>query len=437
MSTIFTQDQGLPARSLVPDILPPGAMAGPWRIERELGRGGMGAVYAVVHDGIGKRAALKVVHRSLATADQAERILLEGRVVNQVRHPNIVDIFETGTLADGRPYIVMERLDGVPLSSKVAHTKLPADQVIAILLQICDALAAAHDAGIIHRDLKLDNVVIADDGSIKVVDWGIAKDVATDLKQTLEGVTVGTPLYLSPEQARGATVTAQTDVYSLGVLAYELFLEDLPFDAPTAAEIMVMHLHAVPPPPHESWPDIPGVLEALLLAMLAKKPEARPTMTGVAAMLVAARSELEHRRGAIAAAGMPSMAIPRVTTRPRLISAGELALTHNADTIPSRRARRWPVAAGLAIAASLAVGWASRQADDHQVPASVLDAVAVRVVEPPIAVTAPAPTPVAPPVEAAAPAARPVVAPMAHRPTPKPALVHKHRDPNATVDPYR
>src|SRR5437899_5282911 len=141
-----------------PDDLVAGDQAGPWTVERELGRGGMGSVYAVTHDGIGKRAALKVMHRRLIEGSSAERILQEARVVNQVGHPNIVDIFETGALPDGRPYIVMERLEGVPLSQRADEGKILADEVIAILLQICDALIAAHAAGVVHRDLKLDNV---------------------------------------------------------------------------------------------------------------------------------------------------------------------------------------------------------------------------------------------------------------------------------------
>ena len=217
-------------------------------IEGELGRGGMGSVYAVVHESIGKRAALKVMHRRLGALASAERILMEARVVNQVGHPNIVDIFETGALEDGRAYIVMERLDGISLSARADAAKIFPDQVIAILLQICDALIAAHAAGVIHRDLKLDNIFLLDNPDdpaaprAKLLDWGIAKVIANNPRQTIEGQLVGTPQYLAPEQARGGTVSPATDVYSLGVMAYELFVEELPFQAETAAEIMAMHL---------------------------------------------------------------------------------------------------------------------------------------------------------------------------------------------------
>src|SRR4051812_41442790 len=160
---VSTAGGALPMESLGPDVLPPGAKAGPWIIERELGRGGMGAVYAVVHEEIGKRAALKVVHRRVLSPNfNIQRVMLEAKVVNTVGHPNIIDIFETGSLPDGRPYIVMERLDGQPLSLRADEGKILPTQAIAILLQVCDALIAAHAANVVHRDLKLDNVFLCD-----------------------------------------------------------------------------------------------------------------------------------------------------------------------------------------------------------------------------------------------------------------------------------
>ncbi|HEX7842693.1 MAG TPA: serine/threonine-protein kinase, partial [Kofleriaceae bacterium] len=285
---VSTAGTGLPGGSEGSDALVPGAKAGPWRVERELGRGGMGTVYAVVHDEIGKRAALKVLHRRLLPGVNSERMLLEARVVNQVGHPNIVDIFETGKLDDGRPYIVMERLCGHSLAARADEGRLHSDLVIAILLQICDALIAAHAAGVVHRDLKLDNVFLIDNPDdpptprVKLLDWGIAKVIHHDVRHTIDGQLVGTPQYLSPEQARGQAVSPETDVYSLGVMAYELFLEQLPFEAETAAEVMAMHLREAPPLPSNLWPDVPPALEALLLAMLAKQPEQRPTMIEVA-----------------------------------------------------------------------------------------------------------------------------------------------------------
>src|ERR1700733_14086335 len=284
------------------DTLAPGAKAGPWVIDAHLGRGGMGAVYGVTHEDIGKRAALKVMHRALVSDVAAERILTEARVVNHIGHTNIVDIFETGQLPDGRLYIVMERLEGRPLGAFALEGKLLPDRVIAILLQICDALIAAHAAGVVHRDLKLDNVFLIENPDdptmpkVKVLDWGIAKELANDVRQTIDGQLVGTPQYLSPAQARGLDVGPPSDGYSLGVLAYELFLEQLPFEAETAAEVMTMHLRALPPEPSELWPEIPHLLEKLLLQMLAKKPDQRPSMQTVAATLEQVRDELAARR---------------------------------------------------------------------------------------------------------------------------------------------
>src|SRR6185436_18706617 len=157
---------------------------------------------------------------------------------------------------------------------------------------------------------KLDNVFLVDNPDnpstpkVKLLDWGIAKvmDLSTNrtVRHTIDGQLVGTPQYLSPEQALGADVSPQTDVYSLGVMAYELFLEQLPFEAETSAEIMAMHLRCTPPPPSEMWPDIPTTLENLLLAMLAKAPDARPTMLTVAHTLELIRGELNSRKQVVA-----------------------------------------------------------------------------------------------------------------------------------------
>jgi len=381
---VSTAGTGVPGAPDGGDVLLPGAMAGPWRVERELGRGGMGAVYAVVHDEIGKRAALKVVHRRLMPGFNCDRMLLEAKVVNQVGHPSIVDIFEAGRLPDGRPYIVMERLSGRSLANRADESKLLPDFVIAILLQICDALIAAHAAGIVHRDLKLDNVFLVDNPDdpamprVKLLDWGIAKIIHHDVKHTIEGQLMGTPQYLSPEQARGQAVSPQTDVYSLGVMAYELFLEQLPFEAETAAEVMAMHLRAAPPLPSELWPDIPAELQDLLLAMLAKPADQRPTMAEVARRLEAVRGELErrcririhHRAGsATDSEAMPSRS-------GRAVSSPGLAATQPFD---AHAARRWQYAVGaVALALSALMLWIGRDGDRAASAATAPPALAER-----------------------------------------------------------
>jgi serine/threonine-protein kinase len=404
-------------------------MAGPWIVERELGRGGMGAVYAVVHEDIGKRAALKVMHRRLISGTSAERILLEARVVNAVGHPNIVDIFETGALPDGRAYIVMERLDGVPLGERCEDGKILPDLVIAILVQICDALIAAHAAGIIHRDLKVDNVFLIDNQEdpasprVKLLDWGIAKVISNDPRHTIEGQLVGTPQYLAPEQARGAAVSPATDVYSLGVMAYELFLEQLPFEAETSAEIMAMHLRATPPPPSDLWPDIPPALEQLLLAMLSKDPEARPSMLTVAHSLELVRLELESRR---ASANAPEL--PRCS---RSISAPGLAPTEPALR---SRSRRWQFVVGaMALVSSATMFVASR--DDATAAAPPAVPAAVEAVPAPATVSLTLPEPDVRRPTPDAPAAKPPHKP--HKPHPAKPRRDATRDPDGTVDPYK
>jgi serine/threonine-protein kinase len=442
------------------DDMLPGAKAGPWVIERELGRGGMGSVYAVTHEGIGKRAALKVMHRRLTTSSSAERILQEARVVNQVGHPNIVDIFETGALPDGRPYIVMERLEGMPLSYRADEGKILPDQAINILLQVCDALIAAHAANIVHRDLKLDNIFLIDNPDdpanpkVKLLDWGIAKIISTDIRHTIEGQLVGTPQYLAPEQARGATVSPQTDVYSLGVMAYELFLEQLPFEAETAAEIMAMHLRSVPPNPSEIWPEIPPGLEHLLLAMLAKDPEARPTMLTVAHTLELIRSELDHRRQTPVPVLRPATAVlplERQSSRmpsARLKSSPGFAPTEEASLSAEWRVpkRRWHVVVGaFALAASAAMFLMSRDSETaaaaapQPTTAEVMKSPAIQEAKadvPEVVAPAPAPAPVEQPV-----VEQPVQAKPVHHKTYTKKLLAKPRrdashDPNGTVDPY-
>ena len=454
----------LPIESLGPDVLPPGAKAGPWRVERELGRGGMGAVYAVVHDEIGKRAALKVVHRRLLTPNfNIERVMLEAKVVNTVGHPNIVDIFETGSLPDGRPYIVMERLEGQALSVRADEGKILPDRVITILLQCCDALVAAHAANVVHRDLKLDNVFLVDNPDdamapkVKVLDWGIAKVINHDVRHTVEGQLVGTPQYLSPEQARGANVTAQSDVYSLGVMAYELFLEQLPFEAETSAEIMVMHLKAIPPAPRELWPEIPEALESLILRMLAKQPENRPTMLEVARHLEEVRAELDRRRQGAVDQQLEVVAFERPRTIIRPPSAG-LAPTLQSESsdswTPEPRTKRWQWIAGasaLVLATLMFIltrSGETREAEAATKPAvpHAFSAEAVGASPEAIAVQDQAPpkpeiTEVAP--AAAADTAKPAVRPnRTHRTNPTrkaPAAPRRTAapiDPNGTIDPW-
>jgi tRNA A-37 threonylcarbamoyl transferase component Bud32 len=354
--------------------LAPGTILGDWRVEHRIGAGGMGTVYSAVHRIIGKRAAIKVVRTELCTSPlTGERFVQEARVVNQIGHPNIVDIFHIGTLEDGRPFLVMELLTGRTLAERMAQGRLPPTEIIDVLLQMCGALGAAHTRGVIHRDLKPDNVFLAEGQGrihVKLLDWGIAKlmdDTALAATLTTTGMIVGTPQYVSPEQARGKHVDHRTDIYSLGTIAYELFLEGPPFVADSVADLVAMHLREPPMPPSELWPDVPVELEALLLSMLAKDPAERPSLHEVATALLRIRHELVSRafgarRGASGAWGNgrlaagstpPPMAFERHPTLPATAPSGSIdiaslvaAATHTPAPWPygldnqARRARR-------------------------------------------------------------------------------------------------
>jgi serine/threonine-protein kinase len=276
--------------------LDPGAIVGEYQVQGKLGEGGMATVYAAIHPLIGKKAAIKVMSPVLsADSGAVARFALEARSVNRIGHPNIVDVFSFGRLSDGRSYFVMEWLQGETLYERIwhQHGPLPLPDVINILDQICDALEATHEKGIIHRDLKPANVFLCPirgrQELVKLLDFGVAKLANQEMspKWTSQGSVVGTPEYISPEQARGRDVDGRTDLYALGVMAYEMMLGRLPFISDNPADAIQMHLCATPPKPSILWKDIPPSLEAMLLGLLAKDPEKRPTLAMVRATLAA------------------------------------------------------------------------------------------------------------------------------------------------------
>ncbi|HUQ06990.1 MAG TPA: serine/threonine-protein kinase [Kofleriaceae bacterium] len=347
--------------------LEPGAVLGEWRIEQQIGQGGIGTVYSAVHTEIGKRAALKVVrHRSGESLHAGERFLQEARIVNQIQHPNIVDIFQLGRLDDGSPYLVMELLHGESLGERIDRGRVAALDSIDILLQVCQALAAAHAQGVVHRDLKPDNIFLSNQ-IVKLLDWGIAKmtDPPPDMCEvTGAGTMVGTPRYIAPEQARGLDVDARTDVYSLGCIAHELFLEEPPFTADNVADLLVAHLTEPVLPPSDVWPDIPPVLERLILGMLEKEASNRPTLDDVIASLEQARFEMGGRSGGLALGSGPVVVPPSIrdsqrVAQPRASDSMRVAGTDPtllAETAVDTRTRRFGIiAGGFAMAFGLVV----------------------------------------------------------------------------------
>src|SRR5215831_1953368 len=268
--------------------LGPGTMVGEYRVEWKLGEGGMAEVFAATHPVIGKKAAIKVISPSLgADADCVERFIVEARAANEIGHPNIVDVFAFGQLADGRRYFVMEWLQGEPLSHRIDREPMKIGESCAILEQICDALEAAHEKGIVHRDLKPDNVFLVPvrgrGEQVKLLDFGIAKLIgrrSTTVRwKTEPDFVMGTPEYLSPEQARGRDVDHRTDIYALGVIAYEMLTGRVPFVAASAIDVIHMQIHDAPPRLRRSG--VPHALDRLIRQMLSKHPNERPTLAQV------------------------------------------------------------------------------------------------------------------------------------------------------------
>jgi serine/threonine-protein kinase len=353
--TMSSPQVGQAERSIERDLLPCGTVVGPWRIEEPLGAGGAGDVYAVVHSEIGKRAALKILRLRLSGGLSAERIQLEGQIVNRVSHPGIVDIFDGGTFC-GRPYLVMERLVGVTLATLLSRAALPPALAIEILQQVCAALEAAHAAGVVHRDLKPENIFLLDTTAVvpqlKLIDWGIAKVLSDSARRTMEGQLIGTPDYLSPEQACGLPVAPPTDIYALGVLAYRMFCHCLPFEAPGIADVMRMHVCDPPPPPRTHWREMPASLEQLLLGMLAKAPTQRPTLRAVVCTLELIADELLRGTDPVCA---PSD-IGTIAGPDAFAPTEHSAVTLPPTLVRARQRVRWPITASLAIAAVAATG---------------------------------------------------------------------------------
>src|SRR5262249_36084818 len=224
-----------------------------------------------------------------------ERFLQEARAVIAIGHPNIVDVFTFGRLEDGRAYFVMELLEGRTLAETLdGDGPLTLMKGCDALIEMCDGLEAAHRAGVIHRDLKPQNVfLVAPLGHVKLLDFGIAKLIGKPephTPHTRPGVTIGTPDYISPEQARGREVEPSADVYSLGVVGFEMLTGQLPFVADNAADMMVMHLGAAPRLPSAVRPGLPAGVDALIVRMLAKEPADRPTLAEVRTELIAIKS---------------------------------------------------------------------------------------------------------------------------------------------------
>lgn len=303
-----------------------GSTIGNYHLHAIMGRGGMGTVYSGEHVYIQKKVAIKVLHAQFARRDDAiARFLSEARAASSIQHPNIVDVTDFGLMPDGGVYFVMEHLEGTSLEDEIEKQGcLPLHRALNIANQICLALAAAHEKHIVHRDLKPENIMLIprpgrrdllrmvsrDDETrfviereaaydyVKVLDFGIAKVHTPDhaSPQTMHGAIFGTPEYMSPEAARGEDVDHRADIYSLGVILFDMLAGRPPFEAESAAEVLAMQINVAPPSPRAIAPgnEITEACERLVTRALSKDPRDRQQS------MDELREELQHCYGSIA-----------------------------------------------------------------------------------------------------------------------------------------
>jgi serine/threonine protein kinase len=278
--------------------LGPDSMVGSYRIVKQIGSGGMGAVFEAVHNLLPRRVAIKVLHPELrGRAGMDSRMIQEAAILDDLRHPGIARVFDCGLLADQRPWIAMELVAGESLATRLASAnRLPARDVCKLVAALADVLATVHMRGIVHRDLKPDNVLFSgvDTGfQLRIIDWGVAR-LGPTARLTLESVTCGTPTYMSPEQATGRDIAAPCDIYSLGVIAYEALSGHPPFDGGTLLEVVALHLHGKAAPLAAQCPAAPRALCDLIHQMLDKAPSHRPTAIEARRRMYRLATEIAH-----------------------------------------------------------------------------------------------------------------------------------------------
>ncbi|MGA3018834.1 MAG: protein kinase [Bryobacteraceae bacterium] len=297
----------------------PGTQLGHYRLEASIGAGGMGEVYRATDTRLDRKVAVKAVRAKVWAQSMETRLLAEARAASALNHPNIVTIYDVGA-SQGVPYIVMEWVEGQTLRQKLNPGPLGIAEVVAIACQIADALTAAHEQGILHRDLKPENIMITPDDRVKVLDFGIAKRLYTqvpDATQTLEALTlpgavIGTPGYMSPEQARGEKLDFRSDQFSFGALVYEMAAGRRAFPGKSAADVQAAILFQQPEPLRRLNPQVPAPLQWTIERCLAKTPEERFASTGELQKSLAALGTRGYERG-LTLAPVYSLPAPRTT----------------------------------------------------------------------------------------------------------------------------
>ncbi|MBW5426266.1 protein kinase, partial [Streptomyces sp. BG9H] len=259
-------------------------VAGRYELSTLIGQGGMGQVWTAYDQRLDRRVAVKLLRPDRVAGAEAEelrrRFVRECRVTAQVDHPGLVTVHDAGSepSEDGALFLVMQYVDGADLGDHLAeHDPYPWQWAVAVAAQLCAVLSAVHAVPIVHRDLKPRNVMVKQDGTISVLDLGIASVMDTDTTRlTHTGSPIGSPAYMAPEQAMGGAVGPYTDLYALGVLMHELLSGDVPFSGSTALGVLHRHLYEPPLPVRRLRPEVPEALETLVLRLLAKDPQHRP-----------------------------------------------------------------------------------------------------------------------------------------------------------------
>lgn len=257
-----------------------GETIGKYKIIGHIDRGGMADVYKALHPELNRVVALKVLNRALVRSpEMLERFRREARAIAALRHPNIVQVFDLDVV-DGLYFMVMEYVEGETLSQRLTHLcqcgeHMPLSEVLHIVVAVGEALQYAHEQGMLHRDIKPANIMFRGDGSVVLTDFGVAKILSDSSDLTASGAVAGTPAYMAPEQWTDDKPDKRSDIYSLGVVLYQMVTGELPFNAETPGRLIFKHISEPPLPPHKLCADIPLDLERIILRALAKDPENR------------------------------------------------------------------------------------------------------------------------------------------------------------------